>query len=240
MKKDYRTKMPSPSLPPLPWLKPRAKGRICIFVCIFVCFSALKVDGSVFNAHSIRKANHDIKIGKLDQAEAIYEHLDNNKRIAFNKGFLYAKKNDGDKSTQYYQMAIQDPHASKKEKARSYFNLGNNNFRNQEFDKAIAQYRQGLLSDPKNKRLKYNLELANMAKLMPKSNPKSKKNNQDKDQNKNNKNDKKQSKSQDQAKETPGQKNAKKILDAFKQKELENLRQSMQKKAGKIHVEKDW
>jgi Ca-activated chloride channel family protein len=209
---------------------------LIIFCAINIVIFSQNTYANIFTPHIIRQANSYIKHNKLEKAEIIYSALPNNKKIAFNKGYLYAKKNEAEKSEQYYAQCLQNSKSTPKEKARLHFNLGNNSFRQGQFENAIAAYRAGLLLDPGNYRLKYNLELANNAKKVAKQ-P-----NQNQKKEGNNKKDKekKDRKNQDNKENNPAKKNAEKTLDAFKEKELNELRQSLNNKEKKSNVEKDW
>ena len=208
--------------------------KICLLIGTLFSLLILQVktSASTFRSSQIRKANKYIQKNKLEKAESIYEKLPNNKKISFNKGYLYNKKNDIDKSNQYYNMAIKDSSISKREKAIVYHNLGNTYFRQKDFNQAIQYYRKGLLLDPKNKKLKYNLELANNIKQAPNKN-------KNKDQQKKEQDRKKEKQSKKQ-KKSAKRKQAEKMLDAFKQKELEDLKKGMAKKNRQKNVEKDW
>ncbi|MFC1596259.1 tetratricopeptide repeat protein [Candidatus Margulisiibacteriota bacterium] len=200
-------------------------------ILVFVSANTL---ANISDASKVRKANKLIQKQELKKAEEIYQSLPNTKRLAFNKGYLYGQQNEQEKSEQYYQLLVQNEKASQKDKAKAYYNLGNDVFRKGEFKEAIKYYRQGLLLDSGNKRLKYNLELANNAKKMAPQQQ------QDKDKDQEQKDKDKQRQKQQKQKKSQEQKNAEKVLDAFKQKEQEDLKQSMQQKGGKQNVEKDW
>jgi tetratricopeptide (TPR) repeat protein len=193
----------------------------------------------------IRKGNAYIKKGDPKKAEAVYDKLPNRKQLAFNKGILYTAMNDKDKANNYYQLVLQDPKANKREKAQVYYNQGNQQFRQTEFKEAIKLYRQGLLLYPRNKKIKYNLELANNAKIVQQQQQGGGKSQQDKKDQKQDKQDKQQGQPQDKKQEqsqrkSQQQQNAEKTLDAFKQQEQNDLRQSMPKNNGERKVEKDW
>ena len=212
-----------------------------LYICSLIIIITLCAHANVPNAHKVRKANNYIKKGELDKAELIYNNLTNTKKTAFNKGFLYSQKGDVDKALYYYQIVTQNPKVSKKDKAKVNYNLGNNQFRQGEFEAAIASYRQGLLRDPHNIKLKYNLELANNAKKVnnqQKQQSKGQQKEQDKKQDKGQTPKQDEQKSQSKEKSSQ-QKNAEKALDAFKQQEQNDLIQSMPKQKEQ-RVEKDW
>jgi len=212
-------------------------------ILVFALVMSLSSVGvaNVRQAAKIRQANKYIKTGTLTKAEKLYRAIPNDKHVAFNKGYLYAQSNDREKSGQYYQMVIQNETSSNKEKAKAYYNMGNNRFRQGEFKEAITSYRQGLLLDPDNVRLKYNLELANNAKKVAPEPEKQQGKDRDQQQQNQERDPSKQSQKQVTKKEkTPAQKNAENILDAFKQQELEDMRRDLRKEERQTHVEKDW
>lgn len=198
----------------------KKNNLIILFLLISFCFA------DIFSAGKIRAANSAIKHGDFPKAQKYYAVLPATPRLNFNRGFLNAAAGQKEEGLRYYQSLIQNKTVKTQEKAKVYFNLGNDQFKAGEIKEAIKYYRQGLLLDPKNKKLKHNLELANMAKLMKKS-PQS------------NQNEQGQNKKQQQ-KKTEQQKNAEKMLDSFKDQELKNQQKALPKQEQKKNVEKDW
>lgn len=226
------------------------KYRLIFSICFLLIGIPQTGWADITHAAKIRQGNHAMLHGNLQKAEIIYNKLPNTSRLLFNKGYLASLKNDPPKADYYYQQIKNNPHVPAREKARVYYNEGNNQFRANQFAKAIQFYRQGLRLDPHNFQLKYNLELANHAQLTQKQKQKQSKkgdNNkqtQKQDQRQNQPNQTQQPKNQS----TPNsiasqpksatQKNAEKILDAFKQREVNTL---LPRKAQQNdHVEKDW
>jgi len=205
-------------------------NKILIFIMCLICFAAADLK----NAAEIRRGNGALRGGDLEYAKEVYDKLPNsNGKIAFNKGFLYFLLGDEEQADNYYQMVLGNRKVSKKDQAKVYLNKGNQLFIKGKFKEAVKEYRQGLLLDPKNKRLKYNLELANNAKLAQKVQQQ-----QQQQQGEGSENEEK--KEQQGAEKDQQEKDAEKILDAFKNEEQENMQKAMQQGAEKHNVEKDW
>jgi len=199
-----------------------------VFAVVIMLVSFLSAD--ITNAQKIRAANWAMKKGDLEKAEQIYAVLPQNKKIIFNRGFLEGLTQKKEDEKKYYKSLL-NQNISSKEKARVYFNLGNDVFRQGDIQAAKNYYREGLKLDPQNKKLKNNLELANNAKLMKKS-PQ-----QQKDQGSQ---DKKDQQDKQQQPKSEQQKNAEKMLDSFKEKEQQNQMKMLPKQDKKRNVEKDW
>ena len=126
-----------------------------------------------------------------------------------------------------YRELLAKDKIDKIKKARICLNMGNDSIRNDGADTAIAQYTQGLKYDPKNERLKANLELAKKIQKEKKQ----QKQNQDKKQDKQDK---------DKQKQQQKQKQAEQQLNAFKNQEQQDMQKYMQQRKQKVNVEKDW
>ncbi len=197
---------------------------------VLLCWSMADIK----NAAQIRSANRAIRQGNFSAAEEIYNQLPDTPKLMFNRGFLTATAGKKDEAEHYYNILLNNKNIPKIEKAKIYFNLGNDAFITTDIKQAIQYYRKGLLLDPQNKRLKHNLELANNARLM-KQLPQQQKQQQ------------KQADQQKGEQTTPQQKQAEKMLDSFKNQELQNQlknqnrKQSFDKTQDKQkNVEKDW
>jgi tetratricopeptide (TPR) repeat protein len=200
----------------------KKSNLIILFLLVSFCFA------DIFSAGKIRAGNSAIKHGDFPKAQKYYEVLPATPRLNFNRGFLSAAAGQKEEGVRYYQSLIKNNTVKSQEKAKAYFNLGNDQFKAGEIKDAIKYYRQGLLFDPKNKKLKHNLELANMAKVMKKS-PQPQQDQQDQDK-----------KQQQKKQKTEHQKTAEKMLDSFKDQELKNQQKALPKQEQKKNVEKDW
>lgn len=198
------------------------KMKKYLIILIFICFSW----ADITNAHKLRAANWALGKGELEKADQIYAALPQNKKILFNRGFLEGLTRKKEEEKKYYKTLI-NQNIPGKEKAKVYFNLGNDLFKNGDIQAAKKYYREGLKLDPKNRKLKHNLELANNAKIRQQA---PQKNQQKKDQQQKNENKPKPEQ----------QKNAEKMLDSFKDKEQQNQMKILPKQDKKRNVEKDW
>ena len=216
-----------------------SKKQLSWLVISLVVVSLFSVvcNAGLADAAKIRGANKLIKKGKLVEANLIYKTLPNNEKMSFNKGYLHALSKDMDQSKLYYQVVLQSAKSSKSERVKAYFNLGNNSLKQGEFKLAIDYYRKGLLLDPHNYKLKYNLELANNAKKLD---PEKQEEQQQKKQNQEQDQEKQNAVAKKQGQKSQEEKSAEKVLDAFKQNEQEDIQNDLQKERERNNVEKDW
>lgn len=147
----------------------------------------------------------------------------------YNKAWRLASENYTLSQTMYRQLMNNKKIQSDK-KARICLNMGNDSIRYNDVDTAIQQYTQGLKYEPKNERLKHNLELAKKIQKEKKQNKQ-----QDKQQDKQDNKNQQQQNQQEQKK-----KQAEQQLNAFKDQEIKDLQQNMQQRSKKYNVEKDW
>jgi Ca-activated chloride channel family protein len=179
------------------------RNPLLLIVLLFSFGSA-----NVFDAHTLRAANTAVRAGRYDLAKSLYSRLPQTAGVRFNYLQLPDTNPEG---------FLNDLKIDNKRKAKLCLNLGNAAVKQGDVETAKNYFRQGLLFDHHNKRLKNNLELANIMKAQKN------KNQQKQDKNKDNKNSK----------------SAERVLNAFKQQEIQAMQQLYRSKEEK-NVEKDW
>jgi len=220
----------------------------------------------------IRKGNKQYEAGNYVEAEKSYQHALDERAASFEGSFnlgdaAYKQENYDDAINQFDLVSKQA--GTKEQIGASYHNLGNAYLQKKEYEKSIEAYKQALRNNPSDIDTKYNLAYAqkqlkrqqeqqkqeNKDKNKDKKEEEKKKDDQQKEQDKEKKEDKQkkddQSKQgenkdqQQQQKPRPQQlskEEAKKILDALKEEEM-NIQDKLQKKklkSTKMKSDKDW
>jgi len=202
------------------------------------------VSADLSSAADIRAANKAIKKEEYQKADNIYSKIPNDSgKIIFNKGYLKAASRNYEQSADYYKLIELSSKYSNKLKAKALFNLGNDNLKQMDIDKAISNYKKALILDPGNKKIIYNLEVANNAELVKNIPQPKKQGNKNQEKQKDGEKEKKKSKgkgNESQEKQDQGRKNAERILDSFKDDELHDIQEKISKQELQNNVEKDW
>ena len=173
--------------------------------------------------------------GIIKMARMSYQKKDYDKAMLFYKTALEVMPGDVDiadeiAQTQYRMEqfeAAQSIYQKRtsgdiKAKGRAYHNLGNIAMESEDYDNAIANYKNALRNNPKNERTRYNLSQAiRKKKEKEKQNPPPPKDNEeeDKDQNK----DKKDKEKDKNPKKSSGQDNPSSLSDNSVERELDKL-----------------
>jgi len=194
------------------------------------------------------KGKYDDALQKYTRAQAL---LPNNPLLAYNVGDVLFKQKDYDKALESYRKAST---ASDKNLAQaSFFNMGNCGFAKEDYVNAIEMYKQALNLNPDDAGAKFNLELARK-KLKEQSKPQEQQ--QQNQQQQQSQQQQKQQQQQDQKdqedqqqvqkkqameKKETSEEEARRILDALKNKEKEEQKKQMQKIPGQAgRSGQDW
>ncbi len=234
-----------------------------ILILLFLCaFSQAQNTNSL-----IRKGNNAYADSTYVEAENIYREALQKNQNSFTPSFnladaTYKQEKYSDASIQF--EASLKKATNKKDKAKSYHNLGNSLFNEDKLEESIQAYKNALKSNPDDMDTKYNLAFAQRLKKQNEQNQeqdkKEEEQEEEKEQEKKEEQEKEQEKKEEQEqnsdskedkKEEPKEpkdpnemteEEAKQMLDALQQQEKE-LQQDLQKKKGKaskIKIEKDW
>ena len=240
-------------------------NKILIVMCFVICLPVHAYSTSTVPFRSdLNRGNDLYKKGAYPQAGQVY-----NKILEKKADDLKAKFNLGDalyKEGKYQESQIIFEELAKKAddkglREKSFYNLGNSFFKQEDYKSAIGAYEEALKIDPKDKDAQYNLELAKKMLTMPKQqkdkqkekeNQQKKEDEKNKKQQKDNKPDKKDKdkdkdkdkqneKEQNQQQVKPGQmskEDALRILNALDDQEKHK---TQKKKAGRGKADvKDW
>lgn len=200
--------------------------RILSFILLFFAVSNAGASSAGIEAS---RGNEMYRKGDFSKAYGYYKNAyekDKNEKILFNLGNSLHKMEEYGKAAEAFE-SVKDERI----KSKALYNAGNSRLMAVEKEKAIEDYRQAILLNPKDKKAIYNLQVALESKSPPpsKDQNKDKQNNQDKnkqDQNENNNQDKQQNKN-----ESPEKKRAEQLLNMMKEKEKENRKKADRQKA---------
>jgi len=156
-------------------------------------------------------------------------------RSSYNKGAALYKLEDWEKARKEFEGSSMSKNSELA--AKSFYNLGNSQFRNGKYEDAVRSFQQSLRLNPNDRDARYNLQLA----LRYKKNPPPKQKKKDNDKNKKGKK-KKMEKAKKDDEESDKEKNAKRILksaaDDNKNKPIFNP--DTDGKKGKKNYVEDW
>lgn len=233
-----------------------------ILILLFLCaFSQAQNTNSL-----IRKGNNAYADSTYVEAENIYREALQKNQNSFTPSFnladaTYKQEKYSDASIQF--EASLKKATNKKDKAKSYHNLGNSLFNEDKLEESIQAYKNALKSNPDDMDTKYNLAFAQRLKKQNEQNQeqdkkeeeqeeekeqekeeqeKKQEKKEEQEQNSDSKEDKKEEPKEPKDPNEMTEEEAKQMLDALQQQEKE-LQQDLQKKKGKaskIKIEKDW
>lgn len=236
----------------------RMLTRIFILLCLCIAVPASVQSQQSAVRNALRNGNRYFHQGNYEKAEAeylkAYEIDSNNVHVLYNLGTTYLYKQEMQAANKRLVRSSQSAEAKNKLKgARIFHNLGVNLQAGQEYDKAIAAYKQSLRLNPSDDETRYNLALC---QKLRKDNPQDKQNQQQKQQEQ--KQEEKKQQEQQEQQQPPQQKqqeqlppqpqdqmskeNAQQLLEAVKQDEKAvKQRMNQQPKNGsRRKKEKDW
>ncbi|MGF1670998.1 MAG: tetratricopeptide repeat protein [Balneolaceae bacterium] len=215
-----------------------------------------------------RKANEAYRQGDYAAAVELYKKaIDNdpeNPRLHFNLGNAFAKLGNNEEAAKAFER-FKDLTDDLAEKSKADYNIGNLFSNEEQFDEALAQYREALKKNPDDPDAKFNYELALQKKQEQEDQQQQQQDqNQDQDQDQDqDQQDQDQQQNQDQDQDQQNQDNqpsdpqdqennqpqpqqmsleeAKRVLDALEQRERELLK-DMKKESSenKSSNDKDW
>ncbi|MDR3253468.1 MAG: tetratricopeptide repeat protein [Endomicrobium sp.] len=186
----------------------------------------------IFSRKDIKGNNRAVKYFNKGNFEAAYknfnkelERLSGSCSILNNAAGTEYKLDILDEAQIKYNTVLQSLCPNKNEKFTALYSLGNIEYKNNNFQKAVDLYKEALKLNPKDKDAKYNLEAA-LLKLNEQNNQKSSQD-QNKNQDKNNKQDNQQKNQDDQNNEQDKRNNnSDKNKDSANQKEQSEQKQS--------------
>lgn len=168
------------------------KKKLFVAIIVLLLLLALLIFLFIFSQSSIKENNKAVKYFNKGNFEQAAERL--NKEIAkqpTNYGLLTNaagaeyKLNKLDEAQVKYNLILNSTNANAEEKFTAFYDLGNVEYRKENFQKAVNLYKEALKLNPSDKDTKYNLESA-LLKLNEKNNQQNKQQKkQDKKQNNN-------------------------------------------------------
>jgi Ca-activated chloride channel family protein len=213
-------------------------------------------DASAQTTNSLlRTGNKNYHQQKYNQATENYTKAlskePNNEIAIFNQADAMYQLGEYEKAISYFD-AIAKQSKNKSYQSKSYHNLGNTFYKQEQYEKSVEAYKQALKINPDDKETKYNLMMA-MAKLKKESQQqkqnqqqKQEKNNQNNQQNQQQKDNKDNKDKQDkQEQENAGKmsnEEAQRLLEALQNEEGKTQEKLQQQNANgkKTKVAKDW
>jgi len=226
------------------------KGALLVLLAMsFLCAPFLSADsarGVVAQGNTLfDKGKYDEALQKYTRAQALKP---NDPLLAYNVGDVLFKQKDYDKAVESFQKASGSSDTKLAEAA--FYNMGNCRFAKEDYAGAIEMFKQALNLNQDDADAKFNLELARN-KLKDQSKPQQKQNQQQNQQNQqqkdqkkdqsdqSDKSDKSDKQKQDQEKQQQGmekkkisEEEARRILDALKNKEKEEQKKQLKKMPG--------
>ena len=209
-------------------------------------------------AGDVRKGNRDYKKQDYTAAEVDYRRaLETNKNsyeAHYNLGDALFKQDKYADAQQEFETAAKmlDKKSDKERYAKAMHNIGNCNFAQQQYDKAVAAYQESLRANPKDNDTRYNLVKA-MEMLQQQQQQQQQQQNQ---QNQDQKQDQQQQQEQQQQQQEEQQQDqqqqqqedqdkmdketAEQILQALEQDEQDTQEKMQRQQGRKRRVEKEW
>ena len=211
-------------------------------------------------ARKVEKGNQHFDKSEFEAALEAYREAQINRpdapELHFNVGDALYKQGSVEEAAAAFQKAIESGDSGLGGKA--YYNLGNSFYRQQTFDQAIGAYEKALELDPEDLESKVNLEMA-LEKLQEQQQQQSKSDDQNKDenqdqqnkqdqdqqdeQNKQDQDQQDQEKNEQQSQQQPGElspEEAKRLLDALKDRESESQKRRRLRLQGKRYRGNPW
>ena len=229
---------------------------------LIICLLAIAAYPPLFaqrEAGDVRRGNREYKKQDFTEAEVDYRRaLETNKNsyeAHYNLGdALYRQDKYADAQAEFETAAkMLDPKKDKERYAKSMHNIGNCNFAQQQYDKAVAAYQASLRANPKDNDTRYNLVKAMQMLQQQQQQQQQQQNqqNQDQQQQQQQQQQEQQEQNQDQEQQQQEQQEqqqddkmdketAEQILQALEQDEQDTQEKMQRQQGKKRRVEKEW
>ncbi len=231
------------------------KRLIIILSLFFVPFSVLFAQKE---AGDVRKGNHSYKTQDYTEAEVSYRRaIETNKdsyEAHYNLGdALFKQDKYADAQAEFETAAkMLDKKEDKTRYAKAMHNIGNCNFAQQQYDKAVQAYMESLRANPKDNDTRYNLVKAmELLQQQQQQQQQNQQQNQDQkqdqqEQQQNQQQQEQQQEQQEQQEQQPqnedqmDKETAEQILQALEQDEQDTQEKMQRQQGKKRRVEKEW
>ena len=208
-------------------------------------------------AGDVRKGNREYRKQNFTEAEVNYRRgLETNKdsyEAHYNLGdALFKQDKYADAQAEFETAAkMLDKKADKSRYAKAMHNIGNCNFAQQQYDKAVAAYQESLRANPKDNDTRYNLVKAMEMLQQQQQQQQNQQQNQDQQQQQqqqqeqqqqeqNQDQQQQQQEQQQQSEDQMDKETAEQILQALEQDEQDTQEKMQRQQGKKRRVEKEW
>lgn len=209
--------------------------RFVLLITIFLGLPALAQSKSFSSLNN--KANRLYLKGDYQKALELYKKAEakepSSPVISYNLGNVGHQQKDFQQAERYYQRALGN--TDKKQLADTYYNLGNNYFRQGRIEESLKSYENCLKLNPNDLDAKYNIEFI---KRMQKQNQKSEQEKQNEKDKSNQQNKSPENKENQQQKEKSAKQNEKEKQQQEQQSEKEQKSAQPQPKMSKEEAER--
>jgi Ca-activated chloride channel homolog len=226
---------------------PHAAPPVALLLGLTLCGVVVAAGGSADVGSSMRQGLSLERQGKYDQAVRAFQEAlvlePDNIRIRYDLGrALYESKQPAE-AAQHFQLGVLSK--SRPLRARSLYNLGNCQVRQNQLEEAIVSYTQSLLQRPDDAKAKQNLEYCRKLLQQQKQQPDSTQKNQQQKQQQ----QRPQPQPREQAQQAPppaeqkgaiSKEQADRMLQALQSRERENLKNQPKKPPARAAGGKDW
>ncbi len=228
--------------------------RLIVFLSIVLC--PLSIVLAQKEAGDVRKGNREYRKQNFTEAEVSYRRgLDVNKdsyEAHYNLGdALFKQDKYADAQTEFETAAkMLDKKEDKERYAKAMHNIGNCNFAQQQYDKAVAAYQESLRANPRDNDTRYNLVKAMEMLQQQQQNQQQNQDQQKQDQQQQQQQqeqeqnqDQQQQEQQEQEQQNQDQmdkETAEQILQALEQDEQDTQEKMQRQQGKKRRVEKEW
>ena len=228
--------------------------KLVSIISILLCATSLLAQRE---AGDIRKGNRDDKKQNFTEAEVDYRRaLETNKNsyeAHYNLGDALFKQDKYAEAQAEFETAAKmlDRKQDKERWAKSMHNIGNCNFAQQQYDKAVTAYEESLRANPKDNDTRYNLVKALQMLQQQQQQQQQQDQQQDQqqqeqqeqqqqEQEQNQDQQQQQQEQQEQNEDQMNQETAEQILQALEQDEQETQEKMQRQQGKKRRVEKEW
>ena len=229
--------------------------RLIVFLSIVLC--PLSIVLAQKEAGDVRKGNREYRKQNFTEAEVSYRRgLDVNKdsyEAHYNLGdALFKQDKYADAQTEFETAAkMLDKKEDKERYAKAMHNIGNCNFAQQQYDKAVAAYQESLRANPRDNDTRYNLVKAMEMLQQQQQNQQQNQDQQKQDQQQQQQQQQEQEQNQDQQQQEQQEQEqqnqdqmdketAEQILQALEQDEQDTQEKMQRQQGKKRRVEKEW
>ena len=225
---------------------------------LIICLLAIAAYPPLFaqrEAGDVRRGNREYKKQDFTEAEVDYRRaLETNKNsyeAHYNLGdALYRQDKYADAQAEFETAAkMLDPKKDKERYAKSMHNIGNCNFAQQQYDKAVAAYQASLRANPKDNDTRYNLVKAMQMLQQQQQNQQNQDQQQQQQQQQQEQEQQEQNQDQEQQQQEQQEQQqddkmdketAEQILQALEQDEQDTQEKMQRQQGKKRRVEKEW